>query len=169
MNGVRFLKDLSFSTRHFLRRKQLKKVDRDLSRYYDRPFSLSSLSVENAVSRQWDILIIDKIPVFFRHEGDYFLTLRGLDRFEVERKYVTVDMGAVPYLANGADVMAPGIIDADPSIAEGDVIWVRDERNLRPLSLGLSKHAGEELVSLDKGKVIRTIHYVGDELWSFEL
>ena len=158
-----------FSTRHFLKRKQLKNINRELSRYYDHDFGLTKVSVERASSKDRDILIVDKIPVLFFHEGHFYLTLKGLEKYPVGTKYVTVDMGAVPYLANGADIMAPGIIDADVSIAKGDIVWIRDERNLRPLSVGRSSCSGEELKTRNKGKVISTIHYVGDDLWTAEL
>ena len=158
-----------FSTRHFLKRKQLKNINRDLSRYYDHDFGLMKISVERASSRDWDILIIDKMPVFFAYEGRFYLTLKGFQKYPVNTKYVTVDMGAIPYLANGADIMAPGIIDADVSIAKDDIVWIRDERNLRPLSVGKSSCSGEELKARNKGKVISTIHYVGDDLWMAEL
>jgi len=158
-----------FSTRHFLKRKQLKNINRELSRYYDHDFGLMKVSVERASSKDRDILIVDKIPVLFAHEGSFYLTLKGFEKYPVNAKYVTVDMGAVPYLANGADIMAPGIIDADVSIAKGDIVWIRDERNLRPLSVGKSSCSGEELKARNKGKVISTIHYVGDDLWTAEL
>lgn len=158
-----------FSTRHFLKRKQLKNINRDITNYYKHDFSLTRVSVERASSRDWDILIIDKIPVLFARKGGFYLTLKGLEKYPVDTKYVTVDMGAVPYLANGADIMAPGIIDADVSIEKGDIVWIRDERNLKPLSVGKSSRSGEELKALTKGNVIATIHYVGDDLWTAEL
>ncbi len=163
------MKSKHFSTRHFLKRKQLKKINVSISRYYDHDFSLTSKPVERAISRDWDILILEREPVFFLVEGNFYLTLKGHERYPVTTKFITVDMGAVPYLVNGADVMAPGIIDADPSIREGDVVWVRDERNLKPISIGESRMAGNELVSSTKGKVVRTIHFVGDYLWNAEL
>jgi len=163
------MKSKHFSTRHFLKRKQLKKINEGIARYYDHDFSLINKPVERAISRDWDILILEREPVFFLVEGDFYLTLKGHERYQVIRKFITVDMGAVPYLVNGADVMAPGIIDADPGIREGDVVWVRDERNLKPISIGKSRVTGNELVSSTKGKVVETIHFVGDYLWNAEL
>ena len=127
------------------------------------------LGIEQASSREGDILILDRIPTFFSVKGNFYLTLKGHNRYEVITKYVTVDMGAVPFLVNGADVMAPGIVDADPSIREGDVIWVRDEKNLKAILVGVSRESGERLVSLSRGKVVDTLHFVGDALWNAEL
>lgn len=92
-------------------------------------------------------------------------TVRALLAHPAKRRHVTVDMGAVPYVYNGADVMAPGITDADPGIREGDLVWVRDERNLRPLAVGRALLDGPTMVREEKGKAIETIHHVGDDLW----
>jgi PUA domain protein len=79
---------------------------------------------------------------------------------------VTVDMGAVPHVANGADVMAPGITEADPAIRAGDLVWVRDERNRRPLAVGRALVDGPAMPRGKKGKAVETLHHVGDALWS---
>lgn len=93
-------------------------------------------------------------------------TVRGLLAFPASRRHVTVDMGAVPFVYNGADVMAPGIVDADPAILEGDFVWVRDERHRRPLAVGRALMDGPTMAREEKGKAIETIHHVGDALWA---
>lgn len=92
-------------------------------------------------------------------------TVRGLLAFPPQKRAVTVDMGAVPFVYNGADVMAPGIVDADPAIRPGDLVWVRDEKNERPLAVGRAILDGPAMVREKKGKAVETIHHVGDELW----
>jgi len=101
-------------------------------------------------------LVVDRVP---------FLTVRGLLRYTPTRRHVTVDMGAVRFVANGADVMGPGVLDADPGISEGDLVWVRDERNKRPLAIGRALVPGEAMLAKSKGKVVASLHYVGDKLW----
>ncbi len=95
-------------------------------------------------------------------------TVRGLLAFPASRRFVTVDMGAVPYVYNGADVMAPGIVDADPAIRPGDLVWVRDERNRRPLAVGRALLDGPAMAREEKGKAVESIHHVGDELWTLD-
>ncbi len=92
-------------------------------------------------------------------------TIRGLLAFPAQRLYVTVDMGAVPFVYNGADVMAPGIVDADPAIRPGDIVWVRDEKNRRPLAVGKALMDGPMMVQETKGKAIESLHHVGDDIW----
>ena len=94
------------------------------------------------------------VPVFSEEDG-----------VDMAESTVTVDMGAVPYVTNGADVMGPGITEADPEIAEGDMVWIRDARNGAPLAIGVALRSGEALASKEPGKAIKTIHYVGDKLW----
>jgi len=74
-------------------------------------------------------------------------------------------MGAVRFIYNGADVMAPGIVDADPGIRAGDIVWVRDEKNGRPLAIGRAIMDGPTMAREEKGKATQTIHHVGDEIW----
>ena len=95
-------------------------------------------------------------------------TVRGLLAFPAEKRWVTVDMGAVPFVYNGADVMAPGIVDADPGIREGDLVWVRDEKNRRPLAVGRAIMDGPAMAREEKGKAVESLHHVGDDLWTLD-
>ena len=100
-------------------------------------------------------------------DGRPFLTVRGLLRHRPAHRFVTVDMGAVKFVTNGADVMAPGIVEADPAIQPGDWVWVRDERNKQPLAVGQALVPGATMVR-GKGKAVKSIHHVGDKLWTLE-
>jgi len=105
----------------------------------------------------------DAIAIFL--EGGIAPTIRGLLAFPAKKRAVTVDMGAVRFIYNGADVMAPGIVDADPGIRAGDIVWVRDEKNGRPLAIGRAIMDGPTMAREEKGKAIQTIHHVGDDIW----
>lgn len=96
------------------------------------------------------------------------LTVRGVLAYRPTRRYVTVDMGAVKFVYNGADVMAPGIVEADAAIAVGDFVWVRDERNRQPLAVGEALMTGAEMGAAERGKSVRTVHHVGDDLWTLD-
>jgi PUA domain protein len=74
-------------------------------------------------------------------------------------------MGAVRFVTNGADVMAPGIVDADASIEKGHQIWICDERHHKPLAVGIALLNGNEMISAEKGKAVKLKHYIGDGLW----
>jgi len=76
-----------------------------------------------------------------------------------------VDMGAVPHIVNGADVMRPGIKDFRGEFDEGDFVVVRDERNLRPLAVAIALVGLEECRAMKRGKVAKNIHHVNDRIW----
>ena len=85
-------------------------------------------------------------------DTELFLTLYGLVCHPATKRWVTVDMGAVGYIANGADVMAPGIVDVDRSISPGDGVWIRDEKNLQPLAIGKALMDAGEMLKAKDGK-----------------
>ncbi len=96
------------------------------------------------------------------------LTVRGVLTFKPRNNWVEVDMGAVPYLSNGAHVMAPGVIGAAANVRPGTPVWVRDERNRQPLAVGWALQEGESMASKDaKDKAVFTLQYVGDEIWLY--
>jgi PUA-domain protein len=80
-------------------------------------------------------------------------------------KKVVIDMPAVRFIANGADVMRPGIKKMDVFRGE-EIVVVVDEKNLKPLSIGLALFSSEEMERMDKGKVVRNLHHVGDDFWN---
>jgi len=96
------------------------------------------------------------------------LTVRGAIAYRPTRRHVTVDMGAVKFVYNGADVMAPGIVEADPAIAVGDFVWVCDERNRQPLAVGEALMTGAEMNVAETGKSVKSFHHVGDDLWKLD-
>jgi PUA-domain protein len=101
-------------------------------------------------------------------DGNAFPSLRGILIAEPTKGYVTVDMGAVKFLYNGADVMAPGIIDADPEIREGDIVWAREEKHGKPLVVGRALMDGKKMVESKSGKAVKTVHSIGDKIWELD-
>ena len=74
-------------------------------------------------------------------------------------------MGAVPHIANGADVMAPGIVDMDRSVTEGALVVVIDQKNRTPLAVGRTRMDAQTVLGTKRGRAIETLHYVGDPVW----
>jgi PUA domain protein len=123
------------------------------------------IPVDVAEAGEVCLLIRDEEPLALIVADAVAPTVRGLLAFPARKRFVTVDMGAVPFVYNGADVMVPGIVDADPGIHSGDLVWVRDERNLRPLAVGRALLDGPTMAYDERGKAVQTIHHVGDDLW----
>jgi len=86
----------------------------------------------------------------------------------VDLKTIIVDFGAVRHVANGADVMRPGITKIDSSIKEGDIVQIREETKNRALAVGKAMFDAPEMESKTSGKVIKNIHTIQDSIWEFE-
>ena len=154
--------------RHRIRRKEINRYSQELSEHFGCPVFSGSEVVDIAESEDHEVILVGSVPVAVMIEGRPILTVKGLMRYKPTRFYVEVDMGAVPFVTKGADVMAPGIVAADEAIKEGDLVWIRDERNKRPLAVGRALISGPEMVSSNKGKAVKSIHYVGDSVWQIE-
>lgn len=123
-------------------------------------------AVDEADAGDMRLLLLGSEPFAFLAGDAVAPTVRYLLSHAATRRHVTVDMGAVPHVYNGADVMTPGIVDADPAIGPGDIVWIRDERFGRPLAVGRALLDGPTMVRERKGKAVETLHHVGDDLWS---
>ena len=129
------------------------------------PLWKETAAVETGEFLERKVIVVDN-KVLGLYDGEQpFLTVRGLLAHKPTLRYVTVDMGAVKFVANGADIMAPGIVEADPAVKEGDFVWIRDERNKQPLAIGRALVPGSAMVR-GKGKAVKSIHYLGDKLWA---
>ena len=162
------MSDLSFRKRHRLKAKQV----RALGQAMEEAVGVDMLSAEHAVDRarglEMDFLLIDGRVAFLIVDGVPFPSLRTILARGLDVRWAEVDEGAVRFLANGADVMAPGVTAADPGLAEGDWVYVRDGHHGRPLVVGEALMSGPDMVVSGKGRVVRTLHYVGDRIWEFE-
>jgi PUA domain protein len=109
-----------------------------------------------------EIISVDDEPFLFKSHGEILPALKALDRIELKR--VVVDMGAVPHIVNGADVMAPGIAYADEKIAVHEVVVIVDEKYEKPIAIGKALVRGT-MMKGPKGKVVENLHHVGDKIW----
>ncbi len=152
--------------RYHLQKKKLKKITEELGDYS--VLIPSKAKIEMLEAEPYPIVLVDGQPQIMLVEDRPFPTLKAALSMEMKSKYVVVDMGAVRFMANGADVMSPGIVDADPNLVEGDVVVVVDETHRKPLAVGISLISGPEMVENDKGKAVKTIHFIGDPIWDLE-
>jgi len=148
-----------------LRRKEVEAWFGRLAADFGMPMPEDETPVDQGEAGEMRLLIREEEPIALVLGEAIAPTVRGLLAFPAQRRFVTVDMGAVPFVYNGADVMAPGIVEADPAIRVGDFVWVRDEKNRRPLAVGRAIMDGPTMAREERGKAIETIHHVGDDLW----
>ncbi len=168
--GCYEMADLKIKNRHPISEDDVREANDAVQAHLGlRPLPEDDALVEKARAGHYELLL---------HEGKALIvlegpqtdeplpTLRALMGSRPEMHEVTVDMGAVPHLRNGADVMSPGITKADPAIEEGSLVWVNDEEHGAPLAIGKALVDGEAMVAADTGKAIAIWHHVGDELWN---
>lgn len=124
--------------------------------------------IDTAEHEEYKMLVLSHGEVigFVMADGRPFLSIKGVLKYKPEKAYVTVDMGAVKFVANGADIMAPGIVDADPAIKKDDFVWIRDVNNKRPLAVGIALVDAGGMGKGKSGKAVKSMHYVGDEIWN---
>ena len=157
--------DIRIKKRKRMREKEVKSLASQLSTIFDAEVFTEKDAVDIAESSDFDLIFVNNDILGLIYEGNPFLTVRGILKYRPEKRAVTVDMGAVPYVTNGADVMGPGIVEADDGIAEGDLVWIRDIKNRVPLAVGVALRDSSGLKAKEKGKAIKTLHNVGDKLW----
>lgn len=77
---------------------------------------------------------------------------------------VTVDMGAIKFVCNGAKVMRPGITNFD-SFKKGDIVVVKDQTHGKVLAAGVALEESEAAKAMAKGYVVDNLHYISDKMW----
>jgi PUA-domain protein len=110
------------------------------------------------------IISVNKKPYLFYYGDKLVPTLKLLQTKELLKK-ITVDMGAIKFVVNGADIMRPGITKIQEGIEKNEFIVIVDETHQKPLAVGIALLNSEEMEKETSGKVIKNIHYVGDDLW----
>lgn len=121
-----------------------------------------------------NIVRINNIPSFFYHElcheARLAPTLRlilnlGEKIAETCIKRVKVDRGAIRFVVNGADIMRPGIKYIQEGIKKDEIVVVVDEEHSKPLAICIALLDYEEMKNAAQGKVLKNIHYIGDDIW----
>ena len=157
---------LELRHRHRLRRKEIKKIADEIAAALGVKTFDEAAAVDMADAQKLEVVIYENAVIGVVLEGKAFLTVRGLLRWPASRRFVSIDEGAIRFICNGADVMGPGITGADPAIQAGDTVFVRDAKHQKPLAVGKALVDGPTLDSKAPGKVVKNLHYIGDELWN---
>ncbi|MFB6170462.1 MAG: RNA-binding protein [Haloarculaceae archaeon] len=115
-----------------------------------------------------EVVLVDGEPMVASFDGDLFLTVNGANALDPGKGVVTVDAGAVSFVSDGADIMRPGITEADADIEAGDLVVVAEETHGKVLAVGRALTDGADMVG-DQGKVVESLHHVGDDLFQFSV
>ena len=156
-------------TRHFLKTKEAEailnkaseKLKVDLKQLFNAKLNLELVQTEFA-----EIYLINTKPSLVKIQENIFPTLT-FDAYSASLPKVVVNMGAVPHVCNGANIMAPGIVRYEGEFREDDFVLVVDEKYGKPLAIGEIVYGSEAVKKVARGVVVKNIHHVGDRVWNF--
>ena len=154
-------------SRYFMKEKDSKRFLQDTSKMLHTNIEQllgTKIRVEVNETETAEIFFFNGKPLLARSNGDLFPTLLFKELLFVLPKLV-VDMGAIPYVCKGADVMVPGVISIKGQFEMNDVVIVVDERHGKTLAVGLALRRSENMKNVKNGKILKNLHYVGDKLW----
>lgn len=149
-----------------LKGREVRTLVREFTERYPAASSIleDAINVEELNVEGNSIFLADGKPLLLRTQGLLLPSLKFTQLIDTLPKIV-VDMGAVPHIVNGAHVMRPGIKQIKSEFEKGDLVVIQDEKFGKALALGIADMDSNNIRSETKGKVIATVHYVGDEIW----
>ena len=164
---------MNVKSRHHLRADAVSAIEDAVEDHLGVTIDADSFEKVEFDDSDWDVVLVDGDPLVLYVERDDgedepFLTVQGANAYPPERNVVTVDAGAISFVSDGADVMRPGIVEADDSIESGDLVAINEEGHGKFLAIGRAKTDGDDMVG-DSGKVVKSIHHVGDDLFEFSV
>ncbi len=159
--------------RHFIRKSELNPLRDEILKQYDQKFIdqifPKKCNVEVIETEAGDTMFaINNVLKLWKSKEGYIPVLTLLLSNQVDLKTIVVDFGAVRFVANGADIMRPGITKIDPSIKKGDIVRIIEETKNRPLAVGKAMFDAPEMEAKNSGKVIKNLHTIQDSVWEFE-
>ncbi|KTG29633.1 RNA-binding protein [Haloferax profundi] len=159
---------MKVKSRHHLRNDEIQAVKSSVESLLGVEIDGDAFEAVEFADADYEVVLVDGEPAVMYVDGEPFLTVKGANQFPPTKNVVTVDAGAVSFVSSGADVMRPGITEADDSIAAGDLVAIAEETHGKILAIGRALEDGSDLVG-DSGKVVESIHHVGDDLFDFSV
>jgi len=84
---------------------------------------------------------------------------RIFEKLKTKKKTVTVDKGAVQYIRDGYNILAPGVVSIDDTLRKGEVaVALSPEGDV--LSIGNMRINAKELKNMKKGVVLKPKHFL---------
>lgn len=151
--------------RYHLSKSEIKGLNEEITKQYNLPVFFDKK--DNVVILEGDekIVLKNDEPVFFYYGSLPVPTLKLLIKNNFLKKIV-IDMRAIPFISNGADLMRPGIKSFEEGIKQNDFVSIVDEKNNVPIAVGIALYSSIDLRSMQSGKVAKNIHRPSDKIWS---
>jgi PUA domain protein len=154
------------SKRRVLKSSETKQLLQEFKEKFPR-FTTDSQSrqvVEEILVENGKLFLIDNKPFAISEGSELFPSLLNEELLKTLPSII-VDMGAIPHICNGADIMRPGIKEIHGEFEEGAVLLIKDVRFGKPIGLCIAEASSESMREMGKGKAARNVHYVGDTFW----
>ncbi|MEM2160516.1 MAG: PUA domain-containing protein [Candidatus Nitrosotenuis sp.] len=136
--------------------------------------------VLSQITAQWKVELpkIKNLKIYELEEGQILIG-EGLTAIKIGENYlpflsdtttlskfpsVMVDMGAVKFMCNGANVMRPGIRSFG-EFEKGQIVCIIEESQKKFLAVGRSLVSSTEMANMSKGIVVENLHYISDKYW----
>uniref|UniRef100_A0A3F2YW07 SUI1 domain-containing protein n=1 Tax=Anopheles dirus TaxID=7168 RepID=A0A3F2YW07_9DIPT len=117
----------------------------------------------------------DKRPIFFELNGKLLPTVYTLWSCPDLVPLFTTHATVLPKLANGADLMIPGVVKQGTNLAswgrhrKDDIVAVNLTSNRAAVGVGLLAHSSNDLYMCGgHGVCVKMMHVFGDKLWGME-
>ena len=159
--------ELIVKKRRPINKKEARSIKEGILLTHNIELPISAGKFEIGKTDNFDVLISKSNVIALIDNNLVHLSVRGLLMNSVERGWVQVDMGAVPYVCNGANTMSAGINDVSPEVVKGQHVWIREENHHKPLAIGIALMDAKEMLMSEKGKAIKSLHYIGDKIWNY--
>jgi PUA domain protein len=156
-------------SRHFLKAKEAKAL---LDMIPEKPKAIleqilkAKTGIEVIKTNFAEFLLVNSKPVLVRTGKNVFPTL-VFSEFIASAPKIVVDMGAIPHVCSGADVMAPGIVHFEGEFKSGELVVIVDEKHHKPIAIGEAACDSDTAKNVAKGVIVKNIHFVGDKTWNF--
>jgi len=116
----------------------------------------------HGISNDAQIIVGDGIKIL-KVNDEYIPFLSETQTLE-KFPYVIVDMGAVKFMCKGANVMRPGIKKYS-EFQKDSIVCIVEESHHKFLAVGKTLVSSEEMKNMEKGEVIKNLHYISDKFW----
>lgn len=143
-----------------------------------------TIEVLKEISNQWrfEAPKIKNLKIYDLDDGAKIIMGEGLTALKKDHAYlpfltdtkilekfpsVMVDMGAVKFMCNGANVMRPGI-RTFMEFEKGQIVCIVEESQKKFLAVGRALVSSTELQTMTKGVAIENLHYVSDKYWEIK-
>ena len=159
---------MQVKSRHHLRSDEIEALEASLADHLGIELNGNDYERVEFTDTDREIVLVDGDPLVASFDDELFLTVRGANEHPPENHVVTVDAGAISFVSDGANVMRPGITEATDDIESGDLVVIVEETHRKALAIGRAETAGSDMVG-ESGKVVESLHHVGDDLYEFHV